>query len=50
MIACAVYQILISLVKMIILLGAMAGFLTIYVTYSKKIDLIYKAACVYKYR
>ncbi|XP_048520982.1 adenylate cyclase type 6 [Dendroctonus ponderosae] len=49
MIACAVYQILISLVKMIILLGAMAGFLAVYVTYSKKIDLIYKTACVYKY-
>ncbi|CAG9768347.1 unnamed protein product [Ceutorhynchus assimilis] len=49
MIACAVYQILISLLKTIILLSAMAGFLAIYLTYSKEADLIYKSICTHKY-
>ncbi|XP_066259052.1 adenylate cyclase type 6 isoform X1 [Euwallacea similis] len=49
MIACAVYQIMISLVKTIILLGAMAGFLAVYMQYTKEVDLIYKTSCTYKY-
>ncbi|CAH0556509.1 unnamed protein product [Brassicogethes aeneus] len=39
MIACAVYQILISLFKTIILLGGMAGFLAVYITYTNQINL-----------
>ncbi|XP_050309955.1 adenylate cyclase type 5 isoform X2 [Anthonomus grandis grandis] len=50
MIACAVYQILISLLKTIILLSAMAGFLAAYITYSKEADLVYKTACEDKFR
>ncbi|KAL1491228.1 hypothetical protein ABEB36_011857 [Hypothenemus hampei] len=45
MIACAVYQILISLLKTIVLLMAMAGYLAVYVTYSKETDLILKTIC-----
>ncbi|XP_049822325.1 adenylate cyclase type 6 [Aethina tumida] len=48
MIACAVYQILISLFKTIILLGGMAGFLALYLTYSKEVYIIYKLICSHK--
>ncbi|KAJ8947428.1 hypothetical protein NQ318_009634 [Aromia moschata] len=44
MIACAVYQILISLLKTIILLGGMAGFLAVYITYSEKMQTV---RCLY---
>lgn len=37
MIACAVYQVLISLLKTIILLGSMAGYAVIYVSFYKQI-------------
>ncbi|XP_074031127.1 adenylate cyclase type 6 isoform X2 [Leptinotarsa decemlineata] len=40
MIACAVYQILISLLKTIILLGGMAGFLSAYITYKDGLQAI----------
>ncbi|XP_072401648.1 adenylate cyclase type 6 isoform X2 [Diabrotica undecimpunctata] len=40
MIACAVYQMLISLLKTIILLGGMAGFLAAYFIYTKNINSI----------
>lgn len=35
MIACAVYQVLISLCKTIILIGGMVGFMIVYISYSK---------------
>lgn len=38
MIACAVYQVLISLLKTIILLGAIAGYIAIYVSFNKEIN------------
>lgn len=37
MIACAVYQVLISLFKTIILLGSVAGYALIYVSYYKEV-------------
>ncbi|XP_056643903.1 adenylate cyclase type 6 [Diorhabda sublineata] len=45
MIACAVYQILISLLKTIVLLGGMAGFLVAYILYNKSLESI---MCIYK--
>ncbi|CAH1183148.1 unnamed protein product [Phaedon cochleariae] len=39
LIACAVYQILISLLKTIILLAGMAGFLTAYIIYNNGVDI-----------
>lgn len=37
MIACAVYQVLISLLKTVILLGALAGYAIIYVSFYKQV-------------
>lgn len=48
MIACAVYQIMISLLKTIILLAGMAGFLTIYLTYIKQASL-FRISCPQSY-
>ncbi|CAG9853898.1 unnamed protein product [Phyllotreta striolata] len=45
MIACAVYQILISLLKTVILLGGMTGFLLAYVIYNKGVQSI---TCLYR--
>ncbi|KAK9870661.1 hypothetical protein WA026_008222 [Henosepilachna vigintioctopunctata] len=38
MIACAVYQVLISLCKTVILVGGMAGFTAVYLSYSREYD------------
>ncbi|KAG5867247.1 hypothetical protein JTB14_002406 [Gonioctena quinquepunctata] len=45
MIACAVYQILISLLKTIILLGGLAGFLAAYITYN---DEVHEIPCLHR--
>ncbi|XP_076269275.1 adenylate cyclase type 6 isoform X2 [Rhynchophorus ferrugineus] len=48
MIACAVYQILISLLKTIILLAGLAGFLSIYSIYVKETSGIFQTTCLSK--
>ncbi|XP_063914214.1 adenylate cyclase type 6 isoform X1 [Zophobas morio] len=48
MIACAVYQVLISLFKTIILLGGMAGFIAAYIAYTKEVHAIQRFLCVPK--
>ncbi|XP_018566319.1 adenylate cyclase type 6 isoform X1 [Anoplophora glabripennis] len=47
MIACAVYQILISLLKTIILLGGLAGFVSVYLIHSKEMHSI---PCLFRNR
>ena len=42
MIGCTVYQVLISLLKTIILLCALAGYIIIYVTFNKELQLLYR--------
>lgn len=50
MIACAVYKILISLFKTIILLGGLGGFVAVYVTYSDDFNSFVSNTCKAKFR
>lgn len=46
MIACAVYQVLISLLKTIVLLSGMCGYLIVYFAHIQEVRSISKAVCL----